>query len=304
LKGDIVDVVRKLDPAVRLVISGHSHTGYLCQVDGRVVTQADAAGHLLTRIRMMVDPASGAVGNIDVHNIVMAAGAYQPDPRVTALLASVKERSHAQLSRPVARLGVPLVARKTGDAGESALGDLIADAAVAATRPQGVQVGFMNLGGIRKDLEANADLTTTYGQAQAVLPFGNTLVAMDMSGAQIRAILEQQWHAVQGAEGYMLQVSSGIAYRWDAARPVGSRVVPDSITINGAPLDDNKTYRVVANNFLADGGDNFPGFAKGANRVDTQIRDLDALIDYLREHAPSGAPAASLAPTARIGKVR
>jgi 5'-nucleotidase len=303
LKGHVVDVVKKIDPAVRLVITGHSHTGYLCKVDGRVVTQADAAGHLLTRIRMTVDPASGAVADIDARNVIMKPGQYQPDPRVSSYLAKVKERSQAQLAQPVARLGVSTVARKENEAGESPLGDLIADAAVAATREQGVQVGFMNPGGIRKDLEANASLDTTYGHAQAVLPFGNTLVAMDMTGAQIRNLLEQQWLPPQSPDGYMLQVSSALSYRWDAKRPLGNRVVPGTIRINGVSLDDSKTYRVVANNFLAEGGDNFPEFAKGSNRADTQIRDLDGLIAYLkkREH---NEPAASLAPTARIEKLR
>jgi 5'-nucleotidase len=305
LQGEIVDVVKRIDPAVRLVISGHSHTGYLCNVDGRTVTQADAAGHLLTRIRMTVDPASGAVNNIDARNVVMTPGAYQPDPRVTAYLANVRQRSEAQLARPVARLGVPVLPRKLSEAGESPLGDLIADAIVAYTKDQGTQIGFMNLGGIRKDLEANADLTTTYGQAQAVLPFGNTLVVMDMTGAQIRNLLEQQWHNPQseGGGGYMLQVSSGLQYRWDPKRPVGSRVVPGSIRIDGAPLEDSKTYRVVANNFLAEGGDNFPEFAKGTNRIDTQIRDLDAVVDHLKKRERN-APEASLAPAVRIDKVR
>lgn len=301
LTGRIPDVVRQIDPAVRLVITGHSHIGYVCKVDGRVVTQADSAGHLLTRIRMSVDPASGDVAGIEARNVVIKAGEFQPDPRVSAYLAKVKERAQAQLARPVARLGVPTVASKGNDAGESPLGDLIADAAVEATREQGVQVGFMNPGGIRKDLEAGADLVATYGQAQAVLPFGNTLVVMDMTGAQIRNVLEQQWLSRQSP--YILQVSSALAYRWDAKRPVGSRVVPGSVNINGVALDDSKTYRVVANNFLAEGGDKFPEFAKGTNRADTQIRDLDGLIAYLRKRESNGQ-AASLAPAARIEKVQ
>jgi 5'-nucleotidase len=305
LKGAIVDIVKKLDPAIRLVVSGHSHTGYLCQVDGRTVTQADAAGHLLTRIRMTVDPASGAVQKLDAHNVVMKADEYAPDPRVSALLASVKARSLEQLARPVARIGAPVVPRKHAQAGESPLGDLIADAALAATRDKGTQIGFMNSGGIRKDLEANADKVVNFGQAQAVLPFGNTLVVMEMSGAQIRTLLEQQWDRPPASEASILQVSNGFYYRWDESKPKGSRIVPGSVRLNGVPLEDGQTYRVVANNFLAEGGDDFPAFAKATNKNDTQIRDLDALMSYLRTHeGAAGAPAASLAPTARIEKVR
>jgi 5'-nucleotidase len=303
LKGPIVDIAKQLDPAVRLVITGHSHTGYLCKVDGRVITQADSAGHLLSRITMKVDPVSGAVAGIDVKNVVMAPGAWPSDPKITAYLAQVKERSNAVLARPVARLGASVIPRKEAESGESPLGDVIADAVVAATRAQGVQVGFMNPGGVRRDLEAGADFTASFGQAQAVLPFGNTLVVMDLTGAQLRNLLEQQWARSGG--GYMLQVSSGLSYQWDSTRPVGSRVVPGSLKVSGAAVEDGKTYRVVANNFLADGGDNFPEFAKGANKVDTGIRDLDALIDYLGKHEGTGGqPASFAAPAARIQKLR
>jgi 5'-nucleotidase len=251
-----------------------------------------------------VIPATGAVTGIDVRNVVMTPGEYPADPKLSAYLATVRERSRAVLARPVARLGSPLVARKENAAGESALGDLIADAVLAATRAQGAQIGFMNTGGIRKDLEAGADLTASFGQAQAVLPFGNTLVVMDLSGAQIRNLLEQQWQRPAASDDSTLQVSGGFSYRWDSTRPRGSRVVPGSVRLNGVALEDAKIYRIAANNFLAEGGDNFPEFAKGANRADTQVRDLDALIDYLARNQGAGAPAASLAPTARIEKVR
>jgi 5'-nucleotidase len=303
LKGGVVDVVKKLDPAVRLVITGHSHTGYQCKVDGRVVTQAASAGHLLSRIRMTVDPVTGDVAAIDVRNVMMTPGRYPADPRVDAYLAQVRARSRAALARPVARLGAASIARKASDAGESPVGNVIADAILAATRAQGVQIGFMNTGGIRKELEAGSDLTATYGQAQAVLPFGNTLVLMDLTGAQLRALLEQQWARPAASGDTVLQVSNGFSYRWDASQPKGSRVVAGSVKLNGAPLDDAKRYRIVANNFLAEGGDNFPEFAKGVNRVDTGILDLDALLDYLGKNPGTGAPAAGMAPTARIEKV-
>jgi 5'-nucleotidase len=300
LKGSVVGIVKKLDPAVRLVLTGHSHQGYQCKVEGRTVTQAGSAGHLLSRIRMQVDPASGAVGAIDVRNVVMKPGAYPADARVDAYLAMVRERSRAALERPVARLGAASIVRKASEAGEAPLGNLIADAVLAATRAQGAQIAFMNTGGIRKDLESGDNLTTTYGQAQAVLPFGNTLVLIDLSGAQIRNLLEQQWNR---ADTTVLQVSSGLSYRWDASQPKGRRVVPGSVKLNGVALDDATSYRVAANNFLAEGGDNFPEFKKGTQRVDTGILDLDALLGYLGQNPGIGAPAAGMAPVARIDKI-
>ena len=302
LTGGVVDIVKKLDPAIRLVITGHSHQGYLCQVDGRVVTQADAAGHLLSRIALKVDPKSGAVADIDVRNVVMDPAKFTADPRIAAYLANVKERSRAALARPLGKLGSAVVARKANDAGEAPLGNLVADAIVAATRDQGVQIGFMNMGGIRKDLETADGQVATFGNAQAVLPFGNTLVVMDLSGAQLRRLLEQQWDRPSSSSATILQVSQGFTYTWDASRPVGSRVRPGSLKLNGAPIEDGKTYRVVANNFLAEGGDNIPEFAKGTNRVDTQLVDLDALSDFIAKNPGAGAPAAGMASTVRIDK--
>lgn len=304
LTGGVVDIVKRLDPAIRLVITGHSHQGYLCNVDGRVVTQADAAGHLLSRIALKVDPVSGAVADIAVRNVVMNPEQFPADPKVSSYLASVKERSRALLARPLGKLGQAAVARKANEAGESALGNLIADAVLAATRAQGAQIGFMNNGGIRKDLEtSDAALTTNYGHAQAVLPFGNTLVVMDLTGAQLRRLLEQQWQRPSASGATILQVSQGLSYAWDEKRPLGQRLVPGSLKFNGAPVEDHQTYRVVANNFLAEGGDNFPEFAKGAKRVDTQIVDLDALSDYIAKHPGAGGAAAGMAPTARIHKL-
>jgi 5'-nucleotidase len=302
LKGPVVDITKRLDPAIRLVISGHSHTGYLCKVDGRVVTQADAMGHLLSRIRMTVDPVSGQVEAISVHNVVMDPKAIAPDAQLAAYVASVRARSDTELARPVARIGAGL-ARKENEAGESMLGDAIADAAVAATRAQGVQIGFMNPGGIRRDLEAGEGGVVSFGQAQAVLPFGNTLVALDLTGAQLLRVLEQQWDR-PGHERYMLQVSQSLSYQWDSTRPAGQRIVPGSVKVDGVPVEAGQTYRVVTNNFLAEGGDNFPALAEGVKRVDTGIRDLDSLIAWLKAHPELGAGGASLAAQARIQKLR
>ena len=304
LTGGVVDIVKELDPSIRLVITGHSHQGYLCQVDGRVVTQADAAGHLLSRIALKVDPKSGALADIDVQNVVMDPAKFPADPKVAAYLASVKERSRAALARPLGKLGAATVARKASAAGESPLGDLIADAIVAATRQYGVQIGFMNTGGIRKDLESGEGMVANFGHAQAVLPFGNTLVVMDLSGAQLRRLLEQQWDRPAASGPTILQVSQGLSYQWDEKRPVGSRLVPGSLKFKGAPVEDGKTYRVVANNFLAEGGDNIPEFAKGTNRVDTQLVDLDALSEFIAKNPGAGAPQAGLAYSTRIEKLR
>jgi 5'-nucleotidase len=299
LSGPIVGIVKKLDPSIRLVITGHTHQSYLCKVDGRTVTQASSYGHMLTRIGMTVQKGVGSVGDIRVENVLVKQGDYPADEKMAAFIAKVKDSSRAALSRPVARLASAPVLRKQNEAGEAPLGNLIADAVLAATRDMGARIGFMNEGGIRKDLEAGEGNVTAFGQAQAVLPFGNTLVVMDLTGAQIRALLEGQW-SKDAANGEMLQVSNGFSYTWDARRPAGSRVT--AVSLDGKPLEDGKTYRIVANNFLAEGGDSFPEFGKGTNRLETGLLDLDAFTEYLRSIEGQAAAPAAAAP--RINKAQ
>jgi len=117
---------------------------------------------------------------------------------------------------------------------------------------------------------------------------------MTLTGAQIRGLLEQQ------EPRKLLQVSNGFTYRWDAGQAAGQRVVPGSVTLQGAPLVDSRNYRVVLNNFLAEGGDGFAMFKSGADRHDSGIRDGDALRDYLAKAAQAGHPAGSALPGNRI----
>ena len=134
LKGPIVGIAKRLDPAIRLIISGHTHKGFQCKVDGRTMTQAEMGGHVLSRIKLMVDPQSRALRDIAVRNVVMKPGEFPADPRMAGYLQLVKERSEAALARPVARVGAKSVPRKLSDAGEAPLGNLIADAVLDATQ--------------------------------------------------------------------------------------------------------------------------------------------------------------------------
>ena len=308
LKGPIVGIARQLDPAIRLVISGHSHQGFQCKVDGRTITQAQMGGHVLSRIKLTIDPASGAVQGVAVRNVPVVAGQYPADPKVAAYLASVKAQSQAALERPIARVAARSAQRKQNDAGESALGNLIADAVLEATRVRGAQVGFMNGGGMRSDFDVGANLTATFGQVQVVLPFSNTLVVMEMTGVQLRGLLEQQFERPgSGAERAMLQVSHSLRYRWNDALPKGAKVVAGSIRIDDVPLDDATTYRVATNSFLAEGADGFPMFAQAVNKVDTGIVDLDAFIALLVKREGEGGKAGMAgmaAPAPRIERVR
>ena len=296
LQGPIVDVVKRLDPEIRLVVSGHTHTGYTCRVDGRVVTQADMGGHLLTRIRLSVDTQTDTVLDVAAKNAVMLPDSYPPDAAMQVYLERVQRRSAAELARPVAHLGTALVTRQINAAGESAFGDLVADSMLFATRGNGAQIAFINSGGLREDLEADSAGVVNEAQVRAALPFGNTLVTMSFSGAQLRELLDGQGRGA--AHAGPLQVSQGLSYRWDEGAPSGSRV--RDLRLGGVPVEDGKTYRVTVNNFLAQGGDHFAMFTKGGERVDSGVNDVEALKRYLADCDAKGMPAGAAQPGARI----
>ncbi len=119
----------------------------------------------------------------------------------------------------------------------------------------------------------------TYGEAFAVQPFGNSLVTMTLTGAQIDTLLEQQFDNPVIGQNRILQVSEGFAYSWSAGAPTGSKVDPASITLNGVPIDPAASYRVTVNNFMADGGDGYTVLPSGADRLGGDV-DIDALEKY------------------------
>ena len=304
LKGPIVGIARRLDPELRLIVSGHTHKGFQCEIEGRTITQAEMGGHVLSRIKLTIDGNSHALREVSVRNVAIKVGDFPADPAMRDYLQAIKARSEAALARPVARLAVRSLSKKYNPAGEAVLGDLIADGVLEATRGHGAEIGFMNIGGIRKDLDVGADLVVTQGQAQVVLPFSNTLVLLDMSGADIRAVLEQQWQRPNAdSESFLLQVSSNLHYTWDKTRALGQRIVPGTLTLNGAPIDEKRVYTVAVNNFLSEGGDGFPQFAKAPNKRNTNLLDLDSFIAHLVKLEKAGQPAGSAMP-ARIERLK
>ena len=183
------------------------------------------------------------------------------------------------------------------------MGNLVADAQLAATKRQGVEIAIMNYGGIRSDL-AVPDLTQpiTYSQVAAVHPFKGTLQIASLTGAEILTILEQQWSEDGGFKP--LQISKGFTYSWDASQPVGQRVVASSLQLNGKPLAMQEQYVVTASGFLMDGGDGFKGFAAGQGRKDSGVRELIALMDYLSENDELGHPAGQAEPQGRVTRLQ
>lgn len=311
LRGPIVDIVKRLDPAIRLVVSAHTHNGYTCQVAGRTVTQGESFGHMLTRIKLTIDPRIAdlpqKITAIQARNVLMDNQRFAPDPSLSIFLQALKTRSDEVLAQPIARIAVARIDNKINDAGESPLGDVVADSQLAATRRLGAQIAMTNHKSIRESLDSGAG-GTNYAQVAATTPYGNTLILLSLTGSQLLALLEQQSWLDQDRPGgpgsrVMLQISHGLSYRWDARRPLGQRVLPGSVKLNGVAVNPRGQYRLSVNSFISQGGDGFSLLTQGADRVDTGINDLDALSHYLIASERDGHPAGSAQAAGRIVRV-
>jgi 5'-nucleotidase len=297
ISGPIVDIVKKFDRAVDVVISGHTHQAYVCDIDGRLVTSGDKYGTLVTAIDVKLDAATRDVISAKADNVIVRIGAYARDPEQTALI-----ESYEKLAAPIAnrRAGAvtETLSRAPNDAGESVLGDIIADAQLAATSAEpkgGAMIAFTNPGGVRTDIAWKDDGAVTYADVFASQPFRNQLVTLTLSGAQIKDMLEQQW--LDPNRPRILQISKGFNYTWDNSKPNGERVLADSMSLNGQRIDPAQNYRVTVNNFLSVGGDGFT-VLKDGTAPQFGSYDADALYGYFGANSPV-APA----PTNRIARV-
>ena len=294
--GPAIDITRAIDDAVDVVMSGHSHSGFVCQgadeIDGKLVTQAMSNGRLITDIDLSLDRRTGDVIRATAENVVVTR-TVQPDAaaqefvdRYAELAEPIANQPVGEISEDIVRVQAPLPG---GLVGESPLGNLIADAQLAATDDEaGAVAAFMNPGGVRADLvyssstAGEGDGVVTYGEAFDVQPFNNLLTTMDLTGEQLYALLDQQF-----AVGKILQPSESVRYTVTAD---GTGVVPGSLTIGGKTVVLGDVYRITVNNFLAGGGDGFTVLTEGMNAVNQPGFDVDALIAYLADGEVS-APA-------------
>jgi 5'-nucleotidase len=285
ISGPIVDIVRKLDKAVDVVVSGHTHRAYNCRIDDRLVTSGDKFGTLVTSISLRIDRTTRDVVDAKADNVVVRTDTYAKDPEQTTLLQDYQKLAAPLANRVVGILEASLSKDDT-PTGETPLGDVIADAQLVATsteRDGKAVIAFMNPGGIRTDLPKKESGKVTYAELFAIQPFSNALVTMDLTGTQIKVLLEQQW--TNQPKPRILQVSKGFTYTWDNARSVGDRVLADSIKLNGHALSMAMTYRVTVNSFLADGGDGFSVLKWGKN-LQYGPSDIDAFSAYFAGNSP------------------
>jgi 5'-nucleotidase len=300
LTGDILPILAKLDPAIDVVISGHTHRSYICELPRTgahplLLTSAGSYGTLISDIRLTFspdrhvvaqradniiiqgEPYSTALGTVP---IVSSYPVYAPDPAVGAIVSRYVAAAAPHANRVVGRLSGPVTKAMTPDR-ENSAGEFLSDAALFGGRGAGAQIAFTNQGGIRADLVPAADGSVTYGQIFSVQPFGNDLIVLTLTGAQLKALLEQEFASATNTvqKPIMLLPSEGFFYSYDTRRAAGDRIV--EMRLNGKPIDPAARYRVAVGSFLATGGDNFSVFKQGADVTDVGI-DLDATEAYLK----------------------
>ena len=289
--GDIVPILDQLDPRVDVVVSGHTHRAYVCdyaQINPAhplLLTSSGVYGEGLTDITLEIDPATNRVAakrarNLIVQSVPYTGGrgpvplsplypVYPADPVVAGYIQQYIDAAKVFATRPAGHLAAP--------ASGAVLGQLIADAQLDATKPAGAQIALMNPFGVRAPVVPAADGSVKFGDIYAAQPFNNTLVTQSLSGAELKAVLEQGFD--ENGPYQALIPSAGLTYGYDMTRPVGDRVV--DLHFGGQPIDPGATFRVTTNSFLAQGGDSFTLLARQKDGV-IGVSDLDALEAWLK----------------------
>jgi 5'-nucleotidase len=323
--GAITPIVAGLNPNYGVVVSGHTHQWYSCSLPNSVgqptvVTSAGSAGRLVTTITMTLDRRTRKFVSANAHNTITENGVRNPDgtfqivngvpvrdpakadPQVKAIADKYRTAVAPLANRVVGAVSADITQAQNA-AGESSMGDVIADAQLAYTTGAGAQIALMNPGGIRASITyanspgGEAPGQVTYGEAFTVQPFNNLVVTQTLTGAQLKSVLEQQFvgggtpaQTVQR----ILQISAGFSVTYVSTNAPNSRIT--SMTLNGVPIDPAATYRVTTNDFLANGGDGFGNLTGGTDRVYAPGFDIDALVAYL------GAATVNPGPQNRIVK--
>ncbi|MFN8124073.1 MAG: bifunctional metallophosphatase/5'-nucleotidase [Thermoleophilia bacterium] len=309
ISGPIVAIAQGLDPSIDMVISGHTHQPYVCNIpdpagNPRLVTSAYAFGRLVTETNLQLDRRTKDVIRTSVSSRNVPVTRAAADPVVAEIVSRWQALAAPIASREVGRVTADIRRGATRDV-ESSLANLIADAQLERTRVNGAQIALMNPGGVRADLlfagspTGGADGVVTYGEMFLVQPFGNTLVTMTLTGAQLKTVLEQQY-ALRTSNSNVesrltLGVSKGLTFDMAGYSGTTSAGTPNfpgtpgnrigNIRLDGTPIDPAATYRVTVNSFLADGGDSFVELKNGTNRTGGG-QDLDEFIAYLAANSP------------------
>jgi 5'-nucleotidase len=310
ISGPIVDIHNALDPAIDVLITGHTHLPYNCVLPDaagqpRIVTSAYSYGRVVSEVDLVLDKRTDDVRrDLSVAtNHTVERALLDPHPAITAIIDKWQPLFDEAGNTPIGTVTADI--NRGGDPTgsdrgvESPAGNLVADAQAWATSFNGAQIAFMNPGGVRSDLTfadsgGEGDGVVTFGEAFTFQPFGNTLKTFAMSGDQIISILEEQCQPAGSSRPFLhLGVSDGFTY--DLAKTIEdgdcTSVSITNVQLDGFPIDPGAAYVVTVNNFLAEGGDNFTTFATidPATMIDGG-NDLEALINYFGTFSPIAPP--------------
>ncbi|WP_159081737.1 bifunctional 2',3'-cyclic-nucleotide 2'-phosphodiesterase/3'-nucleotidase [Paenibacillus sp. CAA11] len=266
--GEVVDLANSVDPEVDVIFGGHDHGGLNTVVNGKIIIETYSYGTAFSDVDLEIDRATQDVVAKKAEIVNVKQEGITPDAEITKMVADYQAQNAPVMNAPVGKTAAAIT-REASASGESALGNLIADSMREA---MGADFGFMNSGGIRNDLP-QGDIT--YGNMFSIEPFGNVLIKLTLTGAQMKELMEQQW---EGSKTRIGQIS-GFTYSYDDSKPVGQRIVEMKKT-DGSKLDDKATYTIVVNDFMASGGDSYTKLTEGTNRTPGPV-DLDAFIEYV-----------------------
>jgi 5'-nucleotidase len=307
----IADIASRLDPRVKVIVSAHTHAEYRCTITAggvtRLITSASSFGRILSDITLTIDDKTGELVSAGAENTIVENSTTAPpaarvpdpskeDPQVAAVRDQYVTASAPLANRVIGRIQGDLTRTATAF-GESALGDVIADAQFVATQPAplgGAQLAFMNPGGIRADLLQSAISSggeafgeVTYGEAFTVQPFGNSLVTKTMTGDMLRRLLEQQFVGCHGQlVKRILQISNTFRYEQDPAAATCAGHI-GRMWVSGTEVAPGDSLRVTMNNFLAFGGDGFTVFNEGTSALGG-AQDIDAFVEAFEAAEPAG----------------
>lgn len=284
LKGPLATIANGVDDAVDLIISGHSHDAFICEIDGKTVTMAKSYGRLFSDIRVKLNKTTKDMQVVSATNFANSQQGVTPSKEIKQIIEKYTTISDTFGKQVVGHIESD-VTRDLNNAGESAIGDVITDAQLAATSSAetgNAQIALTANGGIRASLNyatqgAEENGEVTFEEAFAVQPFSNNLVTMTLTGQQIHDLLEMQF-----TQTGILQVSKGFSYEWSASALKGDKIDPASIKLNGVTLSPGASYRVTVNSFIANGGDKYRILTQGTNRLSSSMLDYEVFIDYLK----------------------
>jgi len=274
-KGPLADLLRALPEEsvdeLDFVLGGHIPLDISTKINGVPVVQPLGNTRGYADATLTVNRATGDVMNFAATSDRVLTDSVPPDPEVKAIV----DRYQAQLDEILGQVVGEATTDILRGSGETEMGNFVTDS--MRTYYPGVDFAFTNAGGLRANIDAGP---ITLEEIYAVLPFNNTLVTMNLTGAQVKQVLEEGANSQYGT----VQVS-GLKWAYDAEAPFGNRVTRVTLP-DGTPIDPNATYKIATNNFMAAGGDRFATLTQGQNTTDTQINLVDTVVHYLELRSP------------------